>query len=476
MRASIALLPPLTVALALVASTASAATLQVGPGNTYAKPCAAIAAAAPGDTIEVDATGNYAGDTCVWKTDNLTVRGVGGRAKIDIKGTPPAGGKGVFVISAPNATLENFELSGSACTDDSKNCAGVRHEGLNLTMRNVYLHDNENGILGTPQTATGTAINKGTVVIEYSELARNGAGDGQSHNAYLNRYAEVTLRYSYTHSTKIGNLFKSRAFKTSILYSRLTGEAGTQSWELDIPNGGDVTVIGNLFQQSASTDNPNFSEVGLEGLPAGEGRTDKITYAHNTFVNDGPANASMLLVPPGFTGPVVFRNNLIAGPGKISNFAAIVNEGTCREADPKFVNKAIFDYRLQAGSPCIDKGVVPGSGEFPLFHYVHPTSFEGRKQTGASIDPGAYEFGGSVPIGPGDAGTGDAGASDGGTSGPGADDASSDADTTFVAGDPTTSGCSCNAVGAAHDTPPMLLLSAAALTATIAALRKRKGK
>jgi hypothetical protein len=60
----------------LVSARAEAATLQVGPGKTYAKPCAAIAMAKAGDVIEVDAAGSYAGDTCAWSTDNLTVRGV----------------------------------------------------------------------------------------------------------------------------------------------------------------------------------------------------------------------------------------------------------------------------------------------------------------------------------------------------------------------------------------------------------------
>ena len=40
----------------------SAATLTVGPGKQFTSPCAAIAAAAPGDLIEIDASGNYAGD------------------------------------------------------------------------------------------------------------------------------------------------------------------------------------------------------------------------------------------------------------------------------------------------------------------------------------------------------------------------------------------------------------------------------
>src|SRR5512140_1459149 len=102
-----------TLASLLVAAPAAAATLTVGTGKMYATPCAAIAKAAAGDIIEVDA-GTYNGDTCAWSTDNLTVRGVGGRAKIDLTGVTPAQQKGIFTIYAPTATIEHFELSGAA--------------------------------------------------------------------------------------------------------------------------------------------------------------------------------------------------------------------------------------------------------------------------------------------------------------------------------------------------------------------------
>src|SRR5947209_8332860 len=92
----------------LVAAPAAAATLTVGPGKMYAKPCDAIAKAAAGDIIEVDA-GSYNGDTCAWSTDNLTIRGVNGRAKIDLTGVTPAQQKGIFTIGAPSATIEHFE-------------------------------------------------------------------------------------------------------------------------------------------------------------------------------------------------------------------------------------------------------------------------------------------------------------------------------------------------------------------------------
>ena len=102
---------------------ARAATLTVGPGKMYAKPCAAIAAATDGDTIEIDASGGYDGDVCAIAKNRLTLRGVNGRPKIDAAGKN-YGGKGIWVISGSDTTVENIEFSGAVVPD--KNGAGIR--------------------------------------------------------------------------------------------------------------------------------------------------------------------------------------------------------------------------------------------------------------------------------------------------------------------------------------------------------------
>src|SRR5581483_7024074 len=88
-------------------SMISASARQVGPGKTYATPCAAIAAASPGDTILIDAAGSYNGDVCRWTTNNLTIRGINGRPHIDAAGANAAG-KGIWVISANDNVVENI--------------------------------------------------------------------------------------------------------------------------------------------------------------------------------------------------------------------------------------------------------------------------------------------------------------------------------------------------------------------------------
>lgn len=381
-----------------VSISASASTLEVGPGKTYSKPSDAIKAAHAGDTIEIDASGSYDGDTVTWSTDNLTVRGVNGRPKINT--AAPDGGKGIFTITAPNATVENIEFSGAVSGDS--NGAGIRHQGVNLTVRGCYFHDNQDGILGAPSDDNGATTHDGigNVLIETSEFAHNGAGDGQSHNMYLNHYATFTLRFSYSHGAVEGHLVKSRAYKSFILYNRLTDEAGTEaSYEVDLPNGGTSYVIGNLIEQS-DLGNDNIVETGDEGA---SNPTQVIYLVNNTIVNDH-SNGTFLNVT-GATATLV--NNIFKGAGTITNAAGATMSNNWDDAmgDPMLVDAGSYDYHLAAGSPCANAGKDPGAGPdmslAPAFEYVHPENGEGRIVVGAAIDIGAYELGGAVPLGDG---------------------------------------------------------------------------
>src|SRR4051812_20893380 len=76
----------IAVLLASAFGSATAATLTVGPGKTYAAPCAAIVRAAAGDIIEITGGTTYSGDVCTVAASNLTIRGVNGRPRIDAAG------------------------------------------------------------------------------------------------------------------------------------------------------------------------------------------------------------------------------------------------------------------------------------------------------------------------------------------------------------------------------------------------------
>ncbi|MEP7124777.1 MAG: hypothetical protein ABJE95_27865 [Byssovorax sp.] len=415
--------------LGALSATASAATLEVGPGKMYATPCDAIAAAMPGDLVEV-AAGTYT-DTCSIAVKGLTLRGVGGRPKIDLSATEhPAGYKGIYVIDADDVTLDNLELTGAHITDDNgANGAGIRIEASNTTVHACYIHDNQNGILAGP----GASPSK--VTIEYTEFDHNGLGNGCNaggctHNLYINHFDEFVFQYNWTHNIANdlpdkGHLLKSRALSNKILYNRITGEGGHDSYAIDLPNGGLSIVVGNLIEKGAAGDNFTLLAYAEEGASNPDQR---LFVASNTFVNDAD-KGTFINVTNG--GTLVAHNNIFMGPGTVSTTGALSADNFV--GDAKLVNAAMFDYHLQAGSPAIDKGVDPGSADAfsltPTTEYVHPVKGVPRKSDGM-LDLGALEVG-TDPSGMGGGSATSSGVTSGGT---GAGGASTSGTATATAG------------------------------------------
>jgi hypothetical protein len=363
-------------AAAAVQDFAPTRVVRVGPGRPFADP-SQVTGLVSGDVVEIDA-GVYNGPASTWSTNNLTLRGVGGRAHI-VAPVTISNGKAIWVTAATNIAVENIEFSGAAVPD--KNGAGIRADGQDLAICGSYFHDNENGVLG----------GGGNVLIEYSEFARNGGcatGFGCSHNMYIDT-ARFTLRYSYSHHARIGHLVKSRSRENYILYNRIMDEAdGTSSYVIDLPNGGLSYVVGNLLQQGPNTDNPTILIYGEEGAT---NPSQTLYVVNNTFVNDR-ASGTFVELSGGTTATL--QNNLFVGNGTVVSGTAtqITNRTT---TTPNFVNIGAFDYRPTATTPGIDQGTAPGlGGTFaltPIFQYVHPTNRETRPTRNA-IDIGAYEF------------------------------------------------------------------------------------
>jgi hypothetical protein len=396
-RGSLAI-PVLALALALAVVTimappASARTLNVGRGQRFARPCQAIAAARPGDRIMIDARGSraYRGDVCQWSTNRLTIVGVHGRAHIAAAGHNSEG-KAIWVISGNDTTIENVEFSGARVPDD--NGAGIRQEGANLTLEHCYFHDNQEGILAGDNPAS-------RIVIDSSVFARNGAGDGFSHNIYINHVRSFTLRYSYSTDAHLGHLVKSRALRNYILYDRLSGERGSDSYELDLPNGGLSYVIGTVIQQGTATQNPNMLAYGEEGAL---NPSSRLFAVNDTFVN-GLGHGDAIFVGPSVTTPVVAENDISVGSSPFVSQPTARLSHNCLRANPGFVNPSRYDYRLEPSSPCRHAGRRPGSAAgfslVPRFEYVsvagHQRRGDGGRVAGAEALSRSLEL--SVALG-----------------------------------------------------------------------------
>ena len=375
---------------AAVAAPASAAVRSVGAGKTYATPCKAFAAAATGDTIEIQA-GTYSGDVCAIYKSNLTIRGVNGRPKIDAAGKN-ALSKGTWVVVGSNITIDNVEMTGARVS--AKNGAALRLGGTNFTLRNSFLHNNENGILSGVNTAS-------TIILEHNEFGRNGAGDGYSHNVYIGKAGKLTFRYNYSHDANVGHNLKTRAIYNTIAYNRFSslrsGEtgstaAGKPSYEINVPNGGVTYIIGNVIQQPAASNNPAMIAYGEEGVGS---RKTELYVINNTFVNDDGSRGTFVQVRNAAT-PAKLINNLFAGYGTVTNQASAVKKTNFQSLAVSFADRAGYDLRPLSNSLIINAGSSPGTSSGGLSlkatsSYKHTASGLGRSTLGSLIDIGAYE-------------------------------------------------------------------------------------
>jgi hypothetical protein len=262
--------------LALLASAPAAAeTLRVGPGERFALPSQAAAAARDGDTVLI-AAGRYA-DCAVWRAARLTVAAEG---PVEISG-PVCDGKALFVAAGPGLVLEDIAFRGAASPDD--NGAGVRAEGGDLTVRRARFEDNQAGILTRAEMPGATLLVEDSVFLRNGAPSRFGHACG-GHALYAGHLALVAIRRSRFQATRVCHHVKSRAARTEVTGSLIEdGPEGGASYLVDLPNGGDLLLADSTLAKGPRSGNPRAAVViGAEGvrLP-----TRSLRVEANRFVN-----------------------------------------------------------------------------------------------------------------------------------------------------------------------------------------------
>ncbi len=270
------------------------ATLNVGTGEEYTTIAAAAAAAQDGDTVLVQA-GTYTNDF-VHVATRITLEAVGGMVNMVATVAPP-NGKAILDTYA-DTTVIGFSFSGAAVRDN--NGAGIRSNAGDLTVRDSVFFNNQDGIL-----ATGS---NDVITITGSEFSHNGAGDGYSHNIYVNKAKSLVIDNSYFHDSVVGHEIKSRALSTTITNTRIMDNAGgSGSYSVDLPNGGVATLQNNVIEKGPNTENQAILHFGGEGPPyAGS----SLTVTGNTIVND---RATVTGLNNQAGAPVTFTGNTLYG-------------------------------------------------------------------------------------------------------------------------------------------------------------------
>ncbi len=297
------------------------ATLTVGSNQPYTTISAAVAASATGDTIDVEA-GTYTNDFVSINHD-LTLNAVGGTVSLVATDQPPngkalidEGGSGVSV------TITGFDISGVTVPDG--NGAAIRYEGGTLVLNNDTIHDNQEGLLGANDP-------NGSITINGSTFADNGSGTGYTHNLYVGDIANLTVQNSTFTSAVVGHDIKSRAESTTISDNTIIdGSAGTASYEIDLPNGGNAVIEGNVIQKGAGAQNPIAISFGEEG---GVYASSSLLVDGNTIINDDTAATTTAVVNASSVTAVITGNTLYSW-SNVSSGPAMVSGTTTPTTEP----------------------------------------------------------------------------------------------------------------------------------------------
>lgn len=191
-----------------------------------------------GSVLEI---GNGTYDTGIaTKANNILIIG---RGQVAFRGAA-AKGKGTFVINGNNTTIENIECRDVKVKDGNGAC--VRLQGKNLTLKHVYFHSSQQGVL--------TGNKPGKVVVQDSFFERLGHG-GRAHGIYQGGGELVIDRSYFLGAKSQGHEVKSRALRTTITNSVIASMTNKDSRLIDISNGGIATITDCTLQQGPVSSN-----------------------------------------------------------------------------------------------------------------------------------------------------------------------------------------------------------------------------
>ena len=373
-------------------------TLRVGPEQAYKTPAQAAEAVRYNDLIEIEA-GLYLEGATEWHSNNLTLRGIGGRAHLQASPSTTnkniANNKAIWLITGNNITIENMVFSGTRSTFQNRleirfegnNRAGILFEGRNLTLRNCYFYNNETGLITTDDALSD-------IFIENSEFSHNtldySVYKQLGHNLFIGVAHNLVIRNSYIHHADIGHHIKTQATNNYILYNRIMDESGSSSYLIDFVSGGYAYLLGNLFQQDKTTENDSFLSFASESNQ--EDPAQSLYVINNTFVNESETG---VFVNNHSIAPSTLINNIFIGPGTIIAGAGEQANNLSISSD-ELRNIQRFDYRPRSDSTAIDRGIDPGFAEnglalIPVFEHAYPQQLAERSKDDL-LDVGAYEF------------------------------------------------------------------------------------
>lgn len=264
----------------------------------------AVNAVAPGGEISVASEINA---TCAVIKKPLHIvgqRGTDGR-RAHLSGGV-CNGKAPLVTAAGNIVIEGLEISDVSVKDGNGACIRLDPGTRDLTVRDIYCHDIQIGVLGASE---------GHFLIEDSLFIGNRINNGQSntlyHGLYITGGDEVLIRRSRILSTQhAGHSLKAGPRKLTVEDSIIAALNGHNSRALDAYGGGEVALLHNIIQQGPQSENSDVIGLALEPRRVLPGN-HSLRLENNWVIFDNPGKG--ILIQGRKLGPITVKNNTFIG-------------------------------------------------------------------------------------------------------------------------------------------------------------------
>ena len=271
-------------------------------GVIYDDLLTAVSALQDGDELYI-AAGTYQSPILITK-NNITIKG-NGHVVFEKKA---ARGKGFILSQGDHLIVENIECRHISVRDGNGAC--IRQEGVGLTLRHVYFHNSQQGVLET-------AKRQGSISIFDSRFERLGYL-GQAHGIYTNK-ASLYIKNSVFIGTKSeGHAIKVRGEKLNIDTSIVASFSSKDSRLIDMPNGGTLSVKNSILAQGPNSSNGQAIGHGLEGVMH---KNNEIKLTGNVIFLERTGVNTLLMLPKKKNKEinVIQFQNLIIGDGGALN-------------------------------------------------------------------------------------------------------------------------------------------------------------
>ena len=289
LRLSLAALILLSLGIAI--QPALARTILLGPNRAIQSPGQAAALVRDGDRVLFE-PGIYH-DCAIWTASRLTLEAT--RPGVLFTGTICAG-RAIFVFLGHDIVVRGLTLA--EAHGPYHNAAGILMEADNLTVENSRFINNENGILAGGGPAS-------RVRVFNSDFRGNGSCLGAcAHGIYAgNQISLLYVQHCLFRDTRTAHHIKSRARVTVIADSDIAdGIAGTSSYLIDLPIGGEAFIHDNQLEKGPASANP-ATAISI-GEQKDRHQPGLVIIQDNQFTNDLPT-------------PTLFVRNQTADPVRL---------------------------------------------------------------------------------------------------------------------------------------------------------------